>query len=243
MKVVLLRVGIDSGCGGIQGPLFQDRTFEFIPIPDDGQSTMDAIETQTYGNTEGKYGRPLKDFFRSKSRQSRMEDRPIHVDPEFKTYTYGDPAKLKSGLKFLEEGDMLVFYCGLEGWDFKCDPALYLMGYFEVLKAGLAADFEPDVIDRLFSKNSHVMHRDLFKEQKDQLVLVKGSNKSRLLKKAVLISTMDLDKAGRRIKILSPEMREKFGNFDGHLAIQRSPPRKVEPAFVDIAAKFVRSLD
>ena len=54
------------------------------------------------------------------------------------------------------------------------------MGYFEVLKAGLAADFEPDVIDRLFSENSHVMHRDLFREQKDQLVLVKGSSKSRL---------------------------------------------------------------
>ena len=31
MKTVLIRVGIDSGCGGIQGPLFQDGTFEYIP--------------------------------------------------------------------------------------------------------------------------------------------------------------------------------------------------------------------
>ena len=43
------------------------------------------------------------------------------------------------------EGDMLIFYSGLEGWDFK--------------------------------------------EQKDRLVLVKGSNESRLLEKAALIST------------------------------------------------------
>lgn len=245
MKVVLLRVGIDSGCGGIQGPLFQDGTFEFIPIPEDNQSNMNVIEKRTYGNTKGKYGSLLKDFFPTKLHQSRMEKRPIHVDPEFETYTYGDPSKLKSSLKFLEEGDLLVFYCGLEKWDgdFKGDPALYLMGYFDVLKAGLATDFKPDAIDSLFSKNSHVMHKDLFNEQKDRLVLVKGSNESRLLKKPVLISTMDKDRAGRRIKILSPEMREKFGIFNGHLAIQRCPPRKVEPAFVDKAAEFMRSLD
>jgi hypothetical protein len=242
MKVVMLRVGIDAGCGGIQGPLFQDRTFEFIPIPEDDQSTMNVLEKQTYGNTKGKYGRLFKDFFR-KSCQSRMEDRPVHADPEFETYTYGDPAKLKSSLRLLEEGDMLIFYCGLEGWGFKCDPALYLMGYFDVLKAGLATDLESDTIDNLFGKNSHVMNKNLFNEQKDRLVLVKGSNKSRLLKKAVLISTMDQDKAGRPIKILSPEMRKTFGNFDGHLAIQRSPPRWVEPAFVDSAAEFMRELD
>jgi Nucleotide modification associated domain 3 len=34
MQVVLLRVGIDSGRGGIQGPLLDDKSFEFIPIDD-----------------------------------------------------------------------------------------------------------------------------------------------------------------------------------------------------------------
>ena len=33
-KAVLLRVGIDSGSGGIQGPLFNDGSFEYICIPD-----------------------------------------------------------------------------------------------------------------------------------------------------------------------------------------------------------------
>ena len=28
-----LRVGVDAGCGGIQGPLFEDGSFEFICIP------------------------------------------------------------------------------------------------------------------------------------------------------------------------------------------------------------------
>ena len=34
MQVVLLRVGIDTGSGGILGPLFSDGLFEYIPIPD-----------------------------------------------------------------------------------------------------------------------------------------------------------------------------------------------------------------
>ena len=29
-QVSLLRVGVDSGCGGIQGPLFDDGSFDFV---------------------------------------------------------------------------------------------------------------------------------------------------------------------------------------------------------------------
>ena len=36
MQVVLLRVGINTGCGGINGALFKDGSFEYIPIPDGG---------------------------------------------------------------------------------------------------------------------------------------------------------------------------------------------------------------
>jgi hypothetical protein len=232
MKMVLIRVGVDSGCGGIQGPLFEGKTFEYIPIPDDH-----GIDSRTYGNTKGRHGgRLLVEYFQGSRLQSKMKDQAIHFDPEFETYTYGDPSRLKSSLRNLVEGDMLVFYCGLEGWkDFKCDPALYLMGYFEVLKAGIATNLESSQ----FSKNFHVMHQ----EQKDRLVLVKGSNKSRLLKKAVLISTMGRDSANRPLKIQSPDMKKRFGDFGGLSSLQRSTPRWVAPSFVDRAAEYMRSLD
>ena len=99
MKVVMLRVGIDSGSGGIQGPLFKDRTFEFIPIPkygNEGQIAIDVSERRTYGNTIGKHGRPLIEYF-PKSHQPKMICQSIHADPEFETYTYGDPTPPKSG--------------------------------------------------------------------------------------------------------------------------------------------------
>jgi hypothetical protein len=236
MRVVLLRVGIDSGCGGIQGPLFQDRTFEYIPIPNDDN----VVGKRTYEDTRGVHGKPLIEYF-PESLQSKRKNQFIHADPEFETYTYGDPSRLKSSLKRLDKGDMLIFYCGLQGWDFECKPALYLLGYFEVLKAGIASDFDSKDIDDLFSRNVHVMDRDQFKKENDRLVLVKGSDESRLFKKAHLISAMGEDKIKRPIKVLSSDMIKYFGNFNGKLCIQRSPPRWIDPTFVDEAVKFTRS--
>ena len=48
-QVVLLRVGIDAGCGGIQGPLFEDGSFDFVCIPDNK-----GVSVHTYGNMLGK---------------------------------------------------------------------------------------------------------------------------------------------------------------------------------------------
>ena len=236
MNVVLLRIGIDSGSGGIHGPLFADGTFEYIPIPD-GQ----GVDERTYGNTVGRHGQNLIDYF-PPSMQARMADQPIHVDPEFESFTYGDPTPPKAGLRRLNPGDLLVFYCGLKGWDFPSDPALYLMGYFEVERAGKAADFSKAERAQLFSNNFHVRHRRVFNRQKESLVLVKGTTDSRLLQRPVRISTVGVDRAGKTLKVLSPEMRQIFGDFGGRVSIQRSPPRWVTPDFVAGAACFVRAL-
>jgi len=236
MKVVLLRIGIDTGSGGIHGPLFADGTFEYIPIPDGH-----AVDERTYGNTLGRHGRRLIDYFPT-SMRDRVADQPMHVDPEFDTFTYGDPTAPKAGLRHLKPGDLLVFYCGLRGWDFAADPALYLMGFFEVEKAGTASEFTKRELDRLFSCNFHVRHRRVFHRQKESLVLVKGTGNSRLLQKAVRLSADGRDRTGKSLKVLSPDMQRIFGTFGGKVSIQRSPPRSVDPEFTARAAGFVRSL-
>jgi hypothetical protein len=109
MKIAMLRIGVDAGSGGMQGPLFQDGSFEYIPIPDSS-----GVDKRTYGNTSGLKGRKLVEYF-PESRQPKMADCSIHFDPEFVTFTYGDPTPPKAGLRRLENGDMLVFYCGLRG--------------------------------------------------------------------------------------------------------------------------------
>lgn len=131
-KAVLLRVGIDSGCGGIQGPLFDDKSFEFVCIPDNI-----GVSKQTYGTISSKNGLSHSAYFSDRKRL-KMESQAVHVDPEFKTFTYGDPTSPKRSLRKLEKGDYLIFYCGLQrwksttGWDKSHQPALYIVGYFKV---------------------------------------------------------------------------------------------------------------
>jgi hypothetical protein len=219
MKVAMVRIGIDTGSGGIHGPLFQDGTFEYIPIPDGF-----GRDERTYGNSTGRYGRKLAEYF-PETRQAKINNQAIHFDPEFNTFTYGDPTSPKAGLRHLQQGDMLIFYCGLEGWNFISKPALYLMGYFEILTAGRAGNYSENEIETLFGENFHVKHRDIYERQKKDLVLIKGSSSSRLLNKAICISEFGHDRSGRPLKVLSAEMQKIFGDFDGRISFQRSPTR------------------
>jgi len=242
-RVVLLRVGVDAGCGGIQGPLFKDGSFEFVCIPDNH-----GVSAHTYGNMLGRDGKPLAGYF-AESRRTVMAEQHVHHDPEFETFTYGDPTTPKRSLRYLRPGDFLAFYCGLQGWDVDDGwnrderPALYLAGYFEVALAGMAAAFDPKVVRAEFGDNFHVRYPSVFKMQKDDLVLVKGGPGSRLFRKAYRISSEGKDRAGKPLKVLSPSMRKVFGDFGGHVSIQRSPPRWVEPRFVDKAIDYLQGLE
>jgi hypothetical protein len=116
------------------------------------------------------------------------------------------------------------------------------MGYFEVLAAGRPESLGEQQTRRLFAENFHVRHQTVFERQKGELVLVKGSARSRLLKVAVRISVMGSDRRGRPLKMLSPEMQKIFGPFNGRLSFQRCPPRWVDAKLVESAASFMRSL-
>jgi hypothetical protein len=220
----------------MDSPIFADGKFEFIPIPD-----TTGKDERTYGNQIARSTGDRLSFFFKPSRQAAMRSQSIHVDPEFSTFTYGDPTSPKAGLRRLSEGDLLVFYAGLCG--FGCDIAsgLYLVGYFEVEFAGLAQGLTEGQLQAC-SGNYHVRHESVFRAQRDRLVLVKGSKNSRLLTKATKISAMGQDRAGKPLKVLSPEMRRIFGDFNGRVSIQRSPPRWVSDEYISRAASFVRGL-
>jgi len=219
-RVCLLRVGIDTGSGGILGPLFRDGTFEYIPIPEGlGEPG------KTYGEIRGcRTRRQLSEFFPG-PRQAGIAKTTVHHDPEFDTYTYGDPTKPKRSLRRLRVGDLLVFYAGLEPYGFKEDKkrGLYVIGYFEVEAAGESTGFSPDDLHELFGNNYHVKYR----EGDEKLVLVKGSSRSRLLERAHPISKIGHDSGGHNIHVLSDDAKKHLGSFTKLNAIQRSTPRWV----------------
>ncbi len=241
-KAVLLRVGIDSGCGGIQSPLFSDGSFEFICIPDNKR-----VSRHKYGNSFGSNGLPYSEYF-PKQKRDKIAQEHIHLDPEFGSYTYGDPTSPKRSLRKLQSGDFLIFYCGLQdwdrstGWQTAMSPGLYIVGYFVVELAGMATEFTTSQLRSEFGQNFHVQYPSVFEKQQQELVLVKGGIGSRLLSKACKISSVGKDIQGKPLKILSPQIQQIFGDFGGKVSIQRSPPRWIANEFIDKAIDFVSRL-
>jgi len=216
MKALLLRVGIDKGCGGTLAPIFDDGSFEYIPIPE----RFPAPSAATYNDRIGRKGKRLSAYVPSSIKNAAM-----HEDPEFFTCTYGDQTLRRYHLLKLDRGDLLVFYAGLQPFTTKkYKEALYIVGYFDVEEV---TDFntlsEDDVTESLqrYRHNAHIMRQNSLRD----LVVVRGARKSRLLSNAIVISQKRPDRRGRPMHVLSPEMEEMLG-ISGF--IQRSiPPRFV----------------
>ncbi len=243
-RVVLLRVGVDSGEGGIQGPLLENGAFDFVPIPD----TWNRHNIVLYGNTQGRHGRNLCEYWPGKRKES-YRTHPIHFDPEFKTFTYGDPTRPKQSLRFLRRGDLLVFYAGLQPWSpkrgFYGDPQLYIIGYFVVKYAGRIGDIFAIHTRRSVEadfRNCHHVALDSNYRKRERLILVKGARESRLLGKATLLSEYSKDRNGKRIKVLRGVLKHRFGKLSARNYLQRSPPRWVPDAFCRKAYSFVTGL-
>ena len=87
MKALLLRVGIDKGCGGTLAPIFDDGSFEFVPIPE----SVPAPGAATFNDRIGRKGKRLSAYV-----PSSIKNAPMHEDPEFLTCTYGDLMRHKT---------------------------------------------------------------------------------------------------------------------------------------------------
>lgn len=217
-----MQVGTESGSGGTFGPLFKGGKFrfEFIPIPE--KYARRESNCPTYWDLHGRRkGRPRLSTYLPPTKANT----PVHNDPEFKTYTYGHIGRR---LRDLCKGDMLVFYAGLEPRDFMNEDSKqrYIVGYFEVEKAGFAKSFAPNCsarrLDHAFTKNQHVRYRDFTQEcgsKESPLFLVKGKKSgSRLLLQGEPISNKRIKttrRNGKKIKMtrycLSEKMSRKFG--------------------------------
>jgi hypothetical protein len=173
----MLHVGADQSCKetlGVNGPIFEDRTFEFIPITEclrKGEEEGQAIEIRTtertaYSDLPARnmlHGNVLSDYL-----PRDAESSIVHNDPDFKNCTYGDRTDDSRGKQIsnLNSGDYLFFIASLapfakEAYDGKNRNTIkrsqkgrmakFLIGYFKVkgvylsLKWGNEA--EPDLYD------------------------------------------------------------------------------------------------
>lgn len=109
MRGFLLHTAADTTNLGVVGPVFPDGTFEYIPIYD-----TYGTETSSYKDCPARnsqYGRNLADFI-----PTHFRDLPVHFDPDYDNYTYGQPAAEYPRSRVLEklrEGDFVFFVSSL----------------------------------------------------------------------------------------------------------------------------------
>ena len=231
MKALLLRVGIDKGSDGILGPIFSDGSFEYIPI---SETDKNSCETHTYTNTKGRSGHYLSYYLSDK-----IQNKKIHFDPEFETYTYGDIKTKAKYLTKLRKDDLLVFYAGLKPYNHDNYPeALYIIGYFTVENI---IDFktlekkDQGLYSKIYSNNAHIKRSNL---EEDLVIAVGDPARSRLMDRALLISNKKLDKRGRPYNVVSKYMERLLG-IKG--SIQRSvPPRIIKDEKIDNLKKLLK---
>ena len=131
-RVFLANVGANAS-HRFAGPLFDDFTFEFLPIPEDRE--LQGSHAVRYRDLRSFY-QPGNDLLTYVPR--RLWDWPAHNDPEFETFTYGDNCETSSrgaALKKLRPGDRLVFLARLERWHqgrATGQFGFYLVGFLEI---------------------------------------------------------------------------------------------------------------
>ncbi len=219
MKAMLLRVGIDKGTDGALGPIFEDGFFEYIPI---SEGDLQSKEDRTYRNTIGRSGKPLSAYL-----PKAIENRTMHFDPEFETFTYGGPTSKRACILKLEKDDLLVFYAGLTPFGNKRHKeALYIIGYFTVEKVIDFNRLSKSEIEKCYELYPNNAHLKRSYDTEDLVMVVGHKSRSKLLDKAIMISQTKYDKNGKPYQAVSKEMETLLG-ISG--SIQRSiPPRFIK---------------
>lgn len=122
-RAFLIRVGMDSTYGGFVSPIFPDKSFVFIPIPnvrDWGYQLDQPYDgAKTYSQLTTDSGEPLSDYLpcdKIKVVNRALENPanlPVHNDPEFITNTYGEKKEKRviySKVRNFKKGDYIIFY-------------------------------------------------------------------------------------------------------------------------------------
>ena len=138
MRTYLVNVGANSSHGHLFSPLFEDGTFEFLPIPE-GDRNLDKSRHAVRYRDLRSYYHPGDGLLRHVPQV--MWDVACHNDPEFESFTYGDNGTngRSSALTHLRKGDALLFLARLErylGGVRTRQSGFYLIGGLVVDRAG-----------------------------------------------------------------------------------------------------------
>ncbi len=191
MRIYLVNVGANSSHNQLFSPLFEDGTFEFLPIPE-GTRNLEKSRRAVYYRDLRSYYKPDRSLLCYVPRE--MWGVACHNDPDFEAFTYGDSGTngRSSALAHLRRGDGLLFLARLEcsvGGKRTRQPGFYLIG-------GLWVDHVRFVTlnshgREKFANNAHVIRGDR------HFLGIAGSSRSRRFEYAIPITREICDKVFR----------------------------------------------
>ena len=188
-RIFLINVGTNAS-HGFCSPIFEDRTFEFLPIPED----------RRLPETLGIRYRQLRSFYDPqqdilKYVPENRKDCTSHNDPEFDTFTYGDNCDFNSramSLRNVSRGDYLLFISRMELWkegSATGEYGFYFPGFIHVDEIITSVRHSPErQVRERFSVNAHVRRGDSDSALWDSFWLFGGSSWSQRFYRAVPVT-------------------------------------------------------
>lgn len=160
-----------------RGRIFDDYRFEYLPIPEKSKIIEKVPSYRELGFLH-----------------VRFSDLPVHLDPEFETFTYGHVERGYGDVKNLlrlGKDDVLFFCATLQKGNSR---SYYIIGYFKSIKIYDCRRLATNEIFILknegFSNNAHLKRADPHVD-----ILVKGGEGSGLLEKAFPLSKENNNRA------------------------------------------------
>ena len=185
-NIFLVNIGVNSSHSA-KSPIFSDRTFELLPIPENSSVVSDSSRTYADLPAYNAEYSELTHFL-----PKNWENKHCHNDPDLESFTYGDNCDRVPkafGLRSVKEGDFLFFLARLEYYKadlFTGIAGFYLVGYLviESVYKSLYQKPSEDVLS-IIEKNAHVqraLDNSIFW---DGFWVFRGSPQSQRLKFAV----------------------------------------------------------
>ncbi len=209
LKIGIINVGVNASHGILRSPIFDDGSFEFVPIPtrcelsicldNDGDCSKCPPHYSMFPRYEDLISPDGRDF--SVYLPKEFLKLRTHNDPEFVTFTYGDFPRVPraSNLQKLRVGDQLFFLARLVRWGedgFRDEAGFYLVGFLDIEHVYDEVELLQMVVDGDFGgdfekirKNGHMLfaqeYPDVWLEETSGSWVFKGSDRSRRFEHAV----------------------------------------------------------
>jgi hypothetical protein len=248
MTVVFCGVGGDTTNVDPAPAADEYGRFEYVPIPEKCETT----EADSYGTLQARHrdaslAAGLRRVYTSRGewddRREVLENHPVHHDPNFERFTYGEhrPGYV-SRLRDLEAGDAVAFYTGLVRPD---DEYMnrHLVGYFAVASVAVVdPDDDYETVRETLAAHPHNAHTKRFRARGElyyddrPVVVVDGTAPGGLLRTARRLTEW---RDGRFAT--TPAVTERlFPAADGRVGLGSRKPARVSTLPTD---EFVAAVE